>query len=291
MKNPCVLIIRDGWGHNPHPEWDHANAVLLADTPVNDDLVRSYPCTQIATSGEDVGLPPGVMGNSEVGHQNIGAGRIVNQEVMRISSAIRDGSFFENEVLLQAFRRAQDRGCSVHLMGLLSDGRVHSDLDHALAVIRLAAELEFPADRFFVHAFLDGRDTSPRGGKRYLEKLEGALSEARVGRVASLIGRFYAMDRDYRWQRVQQAYELLTRGSADVFKDSRTAIEDYYENPTDDSRQGETSGAETTFDYPVGAQLRSGKYYFAVSAVNDSCAAPNANRESPPTGAVIDPCP
>src|SRR5262245_54611295 len=129
-RRPVVIIVRDGWGHNPYPEWNHANAVYLAKTPVNDRLLAEYPWVQIHTSGEDVGLPAGVMGNSEVGHQNIGAGRIVDQEIMRITRRIRDGSFFTNSTLLAAFEHARKTGGSVHLLGLFSDGRVHSDMDH-----------------------------------------------------------------------------------------------------------------------------------------------------------------
>lgn len=245
-KRPVVIIIRDGWGHNPHPEWNEANAVHLAKTPVNNRLVAEYPTVQIRTSGEDVGLPPGVMGNSEVGHQNIGAGRIVDQEVMRITRTINNGSFFENEALVGAFEHAKKTGGSVHLLGLFSDGRVHSDMDHAFAVIDLCRRLGFDGGRFFVHAITDGRDTSPTSGLGFVEQLEKKLGEAGVGRVAGVVGRYYAMDRDNRWDRVEQAYMLLTRGSRHVAKSAVEAVRHYYDNPTEPSRTGDEFIAPTS---------------------------------------------
>lgn len=238
-KRPVMLIVRDGWGHNPSHEFDRANAVHLANKPVDERLRAEYPWVQIHTSGEDVGLPVGVMGNSEVGHQNIGAGRIVDQEIMRVTRTIRDGSFFSNEALVGALEHAARTGGSFHLMGLVSDGRVHSDLEHAFAVIDLVKESGFPGDRFFIHAILDGRDTSPFGGIGFIEQIEQRLKEAGVGRVSDVIGRFYAMDRDYRWERVEQAYRLFTQGSSRQAKTSREAIQAYYDAPTDASRNGD----------------------------------------------------
>ncbi len=238
-KRPVVIIVRDGWGHNPYPEWNKANAVHLAKRPVNDWLVAEYPNVQIHTSGEDVGLPAGVMGNSEVGHQNIGAGRIVDQEVMRITRTIREGSFFKNSVLLGDFDHARKTGGSVHLLGLFSDGRVHSDMEHSFALMDLCRTLNFPGDRFFVHALTDGRDTSPNSGLGFVRQAEEKLKQAGVGRVASVIGRYYAMDRDNRWDRVEQAYKLLTQGSPHVFKSASEAIESYYRSPTESNRTGD----------------------------------------------------
>jgi 2,3-bisphosphoglycerate-independent phosphoglycerate mutase len=238
-KRPVVLVIRDGWGNNPHREWDKANAVLLAQTPVNDRLVAEYPVVQIATSGEDVGLPAGVMGNSEVGHQNIGAGRIVDQEIMRITRRIRDGSFFANPTLKQAFAHAKASGGSFHLMGLFSDGRVHSSMDHAWAIIEMAVKEGFPADKFFVHAITDGRDTAPTSGKKFVGELVETLAKNKMGRVASIIGRYYAMDRDNRWDRVKMAFDLLTQGSTNIYGDPLEAIQQYYDNPTEKSRSGD----------------------------------------------------
>jgi 2,3-bisphosphoglycerate-independent phosphoglycerate mutase len=207
---PIVLIVRDGWGANPYPEWRHANAVHLARTPVDDRLLAAYPHTLIHTSGNEVGLPDGVMGNSEVGHQNIGAGRTVEQEVMRITGRIRDRSFFANPALVGAFDRAGETGGSVHLMGLCSDGRVHSDLDHLHGLLEMSLRLRFPGDRIYVHAFMDGRDTAPDKGIACLAQIETKCQELGINCVASVSGRFYAMDRDNRWDRVQKAYDMLT---------------------------------------------------------------------------------
>ncbi|MHC4128209.1 MAG: 2,3-bisphosphoglycerate-independent phosphoglycerate mutase [Planctomycetota bacterium] len=237
---PLVLIVRDGWGENPHPDHDRFNAVKLASTPVADRLMREYPTTLIRTCGEDVGLPAGVMGNSEVGHQNIGAGRVVDQEVMRITRAVRDRSFFENPALIGAFDHAQKTGGLVHLLGLVSDGQVHSDLDHLLALIDLAAQREFPADRLLVHAITDGRDTAPKGGLGYVERVLAKLSDAGVGRIGSVMGRYYAMDRDNRWDRVALAWNCLTgRGDAPPAPSALDAIRDYYDHPTEPSRTGD----------------------------------------------------
>jgi len=238
-KRPVVLMIRDGWGRNPDPKWNEANAISLGKTPNNDRLMAKYPNVTVKCSGEEVGLPAGVMGNSEVGHQNIGAGRIVDQEVMRITRTIRDGSFFKNEVLLGAFEHAKKTGGSVHMIGLFSDGRVHSDMNHAFAVVDMCKQVGFDGNRFFVHALMDGRDTPPDSGKGFLQELEDKLAEVGVGRVASVCGRFYAMDRDNRWDRVSQAYMMLTAGSTRIAKSSIQAAQDYYDNPTSSSQVGD----------------------------------------------------
>ena len=198
-----MLIVRDGWGANPHPEWNHGNAVCLAETPVNARITREYPHILIRTSGEDVGLPAGVMGNSEVGHQNMGAGRIVDQEIMRITRRIRDGSFFGNGTLVGAFERARESGGCVHVMGLCSDGRVHSDPEHLEAILEMSRRLGFDGARVWVHAFTDGRDTPPTKGVEFIRQIEQSCRERGINPVASVVGRFYAMDRDNRWERVQ----------------------------------------------------------------------------------------
>lgn len=254
-RKPVVLIVRDGWGENPFPEWNHANAVHLANTPVADALMQKYPHTLIHTSGEDVGLPAGVMGNSEVGHQNIGAGRIVDQEVMRITRAIRDESFFANPVLLGAIEHVKQTGGTLHLLGLMSDGRVHSDLDHALAVFDLVKRSGLEGNRFAIHAITDGRDTSPTGGINYVGKLEEKIKETGVGRVASVIGRFYAMDRDLRWERVESAYRMMTQGAERTAASASEAIQAYYDNPTEPSRSGDEFIEATTIAGPDGPQL------------------------------------
>ncbi len=236
---PCVLIVRDGWGRNPHPEHDAFNAIRLASHPVDDSLMREFPSTLIKTSGEDVGLPVGpdgpVMGNSEVGHQNIGAGRIVDQELMRITRAIRSGDFARNPTLLTAFDRAARTGRRVHLMGLLSDGQVHSDLAHLVALLDLAVAVGFPSDRLFIHAFTDGRDTPPNSGIRYLTDLERALATRR-GRIATVMGRFFSMDRDHRWDRVAKAWECLVGRSTREGESAGAVVRDHYAAPPNPSQ-------------------------------------------------------
>jgi 2,3-bisphosphoglycerate-independent phosphoglycerate mutase len=238
-KRPFVLIIRDGWGENPNPEHDAFNAVKLGKHPVADRLMRDYPWVLIKTSGEDVGLPAGVMGNSEVGHQNIGAGRIVDQETMRITRRIRDGSFFTNKTLIDAFAHASKNNSTVHIFGLCSDGRVHSDQEHAYALLEMARKQNFPGDRVLIHAITDGRDTAPTGASRYLPALEAKCKELGVGRIATVVGRFYAMDRDNRWERVQAAYELLTENKGKHFNTAAEALDSYYKNASDPSRGGD----------------------------------------------------
>ncbi|MCA9252510.1 MAG: 2,3-bisphosphoglycerate-independent phosphoglycerate mutase [Phycisphaerae bacterium] len=238
-KRPFVLIVRDGWGANPHPEWNHANAVYLAKTPVDERLMKDYPHVQIKTCGEDVGLPVGIMGNSEVGHQNIGAGRIVDQELLRITKTIRDGSFFENETMRGAFARAKETGGNVHILGLCSDAGVHSVLAHLYGILELANRLDFDGDRVFLHAFSDGRDSPPTAGIDFIHQIEAKMKELGVGRVASVIGRYYAMDRDNRWDRVERAYRLLTEAKGTQYKSAAEAFQAYYDNPIEPSCSGD----------------------------------------------------
>ncbi|MCL2645484.1 MAG: 2,3-bisphosphoglycerate-independent phosphoglycerate mutase [Phycisphaerales bacterium] len=238
-KRPFVLIIRDGWGQNPHPEMDSYNTLKLAKHPVDDRLMRDFPNVLIHTSGEDVGLPAGVMGNSEVGHQNIGAGRIVDQETMRITRRIRDGSFFTNKTLVNAFAHAKKHHSQVHILGLCSDGRVHSDQEHAYALLAMAKKQNFPGDKVLIHAITDGRDTAPTSAVRYLAALDAKCKELGVGRIATVVGRFYIMDRDNRWDRVQTAYELLTENKGTKFDSAEAALKSYYANPSDPSRKGD----------------------------------------------------
>ncbi len=239
QHRPIVIIIRDGWGANPHPEWNHANAVHLARTPVDTRLMNTYPHVHIKTCGNDVGLPDGVAGNSEVGHQNIGAGRIVEQELMRITACIRDQSFFANPMLIEAFARAKKTGGDVHIIGLVSDGRVHSDPEHLEAILDLSRMLSFPGERVFVHAFTDGRDTSPNSGIQHVGRVEEKCKQLGINPVASVIGRFYAMDRDNRWDRIQVAYRLLTQGRGKQVASAGDAIRDHYDNPTTQDQQGD----------------------------------------------------
>ena len=244
-SGPVVLIIRDGWGKNPHPEQDSYNAVKLARTPCADDLEKNWPHTLIKTSGEDVGLPIGpdgpVMGNSEVGHQNIGAGRIVDQELMRITRAIRSGEFARNASMIAAFEHAKKSGAAVHVMGLLSDGQVHSDLSHLEAILNAAKANGVNSDKLFVHAFLDGRDTPSQGSLKYVPWLQNVLRTT-GGRLATVCGRFFAMDRDHRWERVKKAYDLLTKKSGgDNFSnvDVMAAIHQHIAHPISNTERGD----------------------------------------------------
>lgn len=209
MKTPVTLVILDGWGIAPSGD---ANAVLLAETPYFDRLWQQYPQTMLSASGKDVGLPTGIMGNSEVGHLNLGAGRVVRQEVSRINEAIDDSSFFENAALVEILERLRETGGRLHLLGLTSDGLVHSAEKHYLALLEMARRRGLAGDRVLVHAILDGRDTSPRSAPAYLETLEEAIERLGAGRIATVTGRYFAMDRDNRWERVRRAYELFTEG-------------------------------------------------------------------------------
>ncbi len=242
-RGPVVLVIRDGWGRNPNPEHADFNAIALASTPVADDLESMWPTTLVSTAGEDVGLPVGdggpVMGNSEVGHQNLGAGRIVDQELMRITNAVRSGEFFERAALQDAFAHAEETGGRVHVLGLASDGQVHSDLEHLEAILEAARRRGLSRDRVLIHAITDGRDTPPTGGRRYLAGIEKAMDETGIGRVVSVMGRFWAMDRDHRWERVARAYDCLTGPAGTIFPDADAALAAYYANPTDPSRHGD----------------------------------------------------
>ncbi len=220
---PAALVILDGWGYRA--ETDH-NAVALARTPRLDALFARGPWTTLDASGEAVGLPAGQMGNSEVGHLNLGAGRVVYQELTRINRAIRDGSFFDNPILVDACDRVRQTGGALHLLGLLSDGGVHSHQGHLYALVDLAKRRGL--DRVFVHPFLDGRDTPPRSGAGYLEALEAELSRQGVGAVATVTGRFYAMDRDNRWDRVERAYRALVRGEGVPARSSAEAVAGAY---------------------------------------------------------------
>ena len=209
-RKTTALIILDGYGYRKETD---SNAILAANTPVMDKLQKDHPFSFVSGSGMDVGLPDGQMGNSEVGHMNLGAGRVVYQDFTRITKSIKDGDFFENEVFLNTIDKAVAAGKAVHILGLMSPGGVHSHEDHINAMIELAEKRG--AKEVYVHAFLDGRDTPPRSAENSLAKTDALLKEKGIGRVASLIGRYFAMDRDNRWDRVQQAYDLMTLGKSD----------------------------------------------------------------------------
>ena len=224
MKTPTTLIIMDGFALG---EDIPGNAVQAAATPQLDYLFSQYPFCQLEASGLDVGLPEGQMGNSEVGHTNIGAGRVVFQDLPKISQAIEDGTFFDNAAYLTAIRACKESGSALHLMGLLSDGGVHSHITHLFALLELAKRQGL--EQLYIHAFLDGRDVSPTSGKGYLRQLQEKLKEVGIGQLADVTGRYYAMDRDSRWNRLQRAYDALVNGDAPFCEDPLAAVQASYD--------------------------------------------------------------
>ena len=223
---PVMLVIMDGCGWR---EEEDGNAFKLARTPNLDRYFEKYPFTLLKASGEAVGLPAGQMGNSEVGHLNLGAGRIVYQELTRINMAIEDGSFFENPVLNSAMKTVKNAGNSrLHLMGLVSDGGVHSQMEHLFALLEMASRAGI-GDRVCIHAFMDGRDTPPKSGAEHMQRLVDKIKELGAGSVATVCGRFYAMDRDKRWNRVERAYDMLVRGKGHLEKDPVQAVLNAYQ--------------------------------------------------------------
>ena len=229
-KSPTTLIIMDGFGIAP-PAGD--NAVTLAKTPVLDKLLEEYAHTTLSASGLDVGLPAGQMGNSEVGHTNIGGGRVVFQDLPRISRAIEDGSFFKNDAYNAAMDSCLKNGSSLHLYGLLSDGGVHSHIEHLFALLQMAKDKGL--ERVYIHCFLDGRDVSPTSGKGFVQELQDKCAALGVGKIATVMGRYYAMDRDKRWERVQMAYDAMVYGEGHHNSDPVAAVaESYANNITDE---------------------------------------------------------
>lgn len=229
MKKPLLLCIMDGFGLNPS---DEGNAVHMAKTPNLDRFFAQYPNTALNASGLAVGLPEGQMGNSEVGHTNIGAGRIVYQELTRITKSIDDGDFFENAELLAAAENCKKHNSALHIMGLLSDGGVHSHIKHIYAVIELAKRAGL--SKVYLHCFLDGRDVPPSSGKDFVLQLEDKLKEIGVGKIATVMGRYYAMDRDNRWDRVEKAYAAMTRGIGEQCESAADAVQKSYDNDVTD---------------------------------------------------------
>ena len=229
MKKPLLLCIMDGFGLNPS---DKGNAVHMAKTPNLDRYFAQYPNTTLDASGLAVGLPDGQMGNSEVGHTNIGAGRIVYQELTRITKSIADGDFFQNEALLAAVENCKAHNSALHIMGLLSDGGVHSHNGHIYAAIDLAKRAGLT--KVYLHCFLDGRDVPPSSGKDYVLALENEMSRIGVGRIATVMGRYYAMDRDNRWDRVEKAYAAMTRGIGEHTDFAADAVQKSYDNEITD---------------------------------------------------------
>ncbi len=228
-KKPYALIILDGYGINKNHE---GNAIYAAKTPNMDRYMSEYPNTVVHASGMDVGLPDGQMGNSEVGHTNIGAGRVVYQELTRITKAIEDGDFFRNEALLYAIENCKKNGSALHLMGLLSDGGVHSHNKHLYGLLELAKRSGL--SKVYVHAFLDGRDVPPSSAADFVQQLVGKMKEIGVGQVASVMGRYYAMDRDNRWERVVQAYNAIAKGEGVTAECPVAAIKKSYEDGVTD---------------------------------------------------------
>ncbi|MBS3769350.1 MAG: 2,3-bisphosphoglycerate-independent phosphoglycerate mutase [Bacteroidales bacterium] len=223
-KNKSILIILDGWGLGEESE---RNVIHTANTPYMDSLMEKYPNSRLHASGENVGLPEGQMGNSEVGHLNIGAGRVVYQDLVRINKAIEDGTFDQNQVLNDAFQYAKENNAGVHFIGLVSDGGVHSSDKHLYKLADMTGD--YGLDKVYIHALTDGRDTDPYSGKGYLGNLQDHLNQSN-GQIASLVGRFYGMDRDKRWDRIKEAYDLFAHGKGKQTKDVVQAIQESYDN-------------------------------------------------------------
>ena len=228
MSKKALLMILDGWGLGDHGKDD---VIFNTDTPYWDYLMETYPHSQLQASGENVGLPDGQMGNSEVGHLNIGAGRVVYQDLVKINLSCRDNSILKNPEIVSAFSYAKENGKNVHFMGLTSDGGVHSSLDHLFKLCDIAKE--YNIENTFVHCFMDGRDTDPKSGKGFIEQLEAHCAKS-AGKVASIIGRYYAMDRDKRWERVKEAYDLLVNGIGKKATDMVQAMQESYDEGVTD---------------------------------------------------------
>ena len=228
MSKKALLMILDGWGIGNHGK---ADVIFNTPTPYWDYLVKTYPNSQLQASGENVGLPDGQMGNSEVGHLNIGAGRIVYQDLVKINKACRENTIQQNKEVVAAFTYAKENGKNIHFMGLTSDGGVHSSLDHLFKLCDIAKE--YGIDNAFVHCFMDGRDTDPKSGKGFIEQLD-AHCKASAGKIASIIGRYYAMDRDKRWERVKEAYDLLVNGTGKKATDMVKAMQESYDEGVTD---------------------------------------------------------
>ena len=228
MAKKALLMILDGWGIGNKGK---ADVIYNTPTPYWDSLIANYPNSQLAASGENVGLPDGQMGNSEVGHLNIGAGRVVYQDLVKINKACEDNSILQNPEVVKAFSYAKENGKSVHLMGLASNGGVHSSFDHLFKLCDIAKHYEI--ENTFIHCFMDGRDTDPKSGKGFIEQLD-AHTKASAGKIATIVGRYYAMDRDKRWERVKVAYDLLVNGVGEAATDMVAAVAKSYEEGVTD---------------------------------------------------------
>jgi len=228
-SNKVILIIMDGWGIAENPE---VSAIDRAETPFYDAITQEWPYMTLEASGLAVGLPEGQMGNSEVGHMNLGAGRIIYQDLVRINKAIQEGEFQQNTVFQELVSYCEKENQPLHLMGLLSDGGVHSSIEHLKGIIQILSQTDILA--VYIHCFMDGRDTSPTGGIKYIEELESCLENNQTGKIASIIGRYFAMDRDKRWPRVKKAYDLIVKGEGKAFESAKAAIQDSYDNEVTD---------------------------------------------------------
>jgi len=273
---PIVLTVLDGWGYRAET---HGNAIALARKPNYDELLRKFPNTLIHTSGPYVGLPEGQMGNSEVGHLNIGAGRVVHMDITRIDQMIASGAFFQNNLLRKAMQRGRER--NLHLVGLLSDGGVHSHIQHLFALLRMARENKVA--RVFVHCILDGRDTPPHSGVNYLQQLQQKMREFSIGRVATVAGRYYAMDRDNRWERIERAYRAMVQGEADA----RSA------DPVEAARRSYEQGVTDEFVAPVVITDSAGAHAQPVARIREDDAVIlfnfRADRARQTTRALVEP--
>src|SRR5437016_8129839 len=228
-KGPLALIIIDGWGHSPTRE---GNAIAMASKPFYDEICEKYPKTLLTAHGTRVGLPEGVMGNSEVGHLNLGSGRVIRMDVSLIDHDIQTGEFFRNKVLAGAMDGAKSRGKQLHLLGLISDGQVHSSQEHLYALLRMAKQRG--VERVFGHCFLDGRDTPPSSAADYIAALQKKMAEIGCGQIATVVGRYYALDRDRRRQRIQRASDLLVNAVGKRAKDPVEAIKESYQRGVTD---------------------------------------------------------
>jgi len=258
-----LLLILDGWGHGQNPA---VSAITQANTPFIDNLYKQYPNAELITYGEQVGLPIGQMGNSEVGHLNIGAGRIVYQELLRINNALKDKSLYQNPTLLNAITYAKKHQKPIHLMGLLSDGGVHAHINHLIAICELLKTHQL--DKVYIHAFTDGRDTDPNSGVQYLQTLQKALQQS-TGQIASVIGRYYAMDRDQRWERIRLAYDLLLKGKGTATTDVVASVQGAYaQGITDEFMEAIVSVDD--HGQPI-AMIQEGDVVFCFNFRTDRC--------------------
>lgn len=240
-RPPVLLVIRDGWGKNPHTDQNSFNAVYLAKKACDDALQAKYPHALVAASGLDVGLPDGQMGNSEVGHENIGAGRVVDQELVRLNKLFSEKQLAHNPVWHAVLARLKTSPkAKLHVMGIVSDGGVHGMLEHLYGILQQAKEDGLTSAQVFIHGFTDGRDTPPTGGLGYIQQVEAKCREIGVGRIATVCGRFWVMDRDNRWERVQKAYDMLTgKKAAATARSATEAIQNYYDHPLSETQKGD----------------------------------------------------